>query len=222
MLPGQAYDGAKTRCIQTSFVVLILAALLLTIFRSKAEAPHLRPSWCPTCPGADIVTGVPLPANYTGRYAFVDLGANRADTLWVFLGRPGSKFTFNFSTPNDGRSHEEAEIFLFEANVGLLHCAYAAVLMCLSAHTDPICLSGLELFGSSAVKQREPLTCACMQPLFNMDLVRARQWGLRRGMDIKIFPSHIVHTADTVRPSSDGIVASCSSSFVRVPSRMVG
>lgn len=205
MIPGQAYEGAKARCVQTAFIVLLLVALLITVFHSGAEAPHLRRTWCPACrPGTDIITGVPVPTNYTGRYAFIDLGANRADTLWVFLGRPGSKFTFNFSTPNDGRSHEDAEIFLFEANVGRLHRAHTTVLMSLSAHTDPRCLSDLEFLIICTAN----VSLLRVQPLFNMDLVRARQWGLRRGMDIQIFPSHIVHTADTVRPFSDSIAAS--------------
>lgn len=70
--------------------------------------------------------------NYTGRYVFVDLGANRADTLKVFLGQPDAKFNYTFAAPPDGRLPWNAEIFLFEANVCVLSpysmhaCTYAA------------------------------------------------------------------------------------------------
>ncbi|KAF9363644.1 hypothetical protein BGX34_003686 [Mortierella sp. NVP85] len=49
------------------------------------------------------------------RYIFVDLGANRADSLEVFLQHPGSKYTYDYPRPT-WATHEEAEIFLFEAN----------------------------------------------------------------------------------------------------------
>lgn len=55
--------------------------------------------------------------SHTGRYIFIDLGANKADTLKVFLGYPDAKFNFDFVTPPDERSPRDAEIFLFEANV---------------------------------------------------------------------------------------------------------
>ncbi|KAF9272960.1 hypothetical protein BGZ68_001957 [Mortierella alpina] len=48
------------------------------------------------------------------RYIFVDLGANRADSLEVFLKHP-AKFEYDFPRPS-WATHEEAEIFLFEAN----------------------------------------------------------------------------------------------------------
>ncbi|CAO3569220.1 unnamed protein product [Mortierella alpina] len=49
------------------------------------------------------------------RYIFVDLGANRADSLEVFLKNPNAKFDYDFPRPS-WATHEEAEIFLFEAN----------------------------------------------------------------------------------------------------------
>ncbi|KAG0244018.1 hypothetical protein B0O80DRAFT_428475 [Mortierella sp. GBAus27b] len=49
------------------------------------------------------------------RYIFVDLGANRADSLEAFLQVPGSKFSYNFPRP-DWASYEDADIYLFEAN----------------------------------------------------------------------------------------------------------
>lgn len=62
--------------------------------------------------------------NYTGRYIFIDLGANKADTLKVFLGYSDAKFNFDFATPPDERSPHDAEIFLFEANVRSLPASY--------------------------------------------------------------------------------------------------
>lgn len=62
--------------------------------------------------------------NYTGRYIFIDLGANKADTLKVFLGYSDAKFNFEFATPPDERSPHDAEIFLFEANVRSLPTSY--------------------------------------------------------------------------------------------------
>ena len=82
-------------------------------------------SWAaaPACPAASVQNasaGSTTAANHTGRYVFVDLGANRADTLKVFLDRPDAKFKYKFAAPPDGRSSLDAEIFLFEANVRLV------------------------------------------------------------------------------------------------------
>ncbi|KAL9102634.1 MAG: hypothetical protein Q9163_002249 [Psora crenata] len=49
------------------------------------------------------------------RYIFVDLGANRADSLETFLGHQEAKFAYEFPRP-DWATHDEAEIYLFEAN----------------------------------------------------------------------------------------------------------
>ncbi|KAG0259528.1 hypothetical protein BG011_002576 [Mortierella polycephala] len=49
------------------------------------------------------------------RYIFVDLGANRADSLEAFLQHQGAKFSHTFPRP-EWASYDDAEIFLFEAN----------------------------------------------------------------------------------------------------------
>ncbi|KAF8929964.1 hypothetical protein EDD21DRAFT_382568 [Dissophora ornata] len=49
------------------------------------------------------------------RFIFVDLGAKGADTLDVFMQRPGAKFKFDFPRP-EWATYEQAEAFLFEAN----------------------------------------------------------------------------------------------------------
>ncbi|ATY63111.1 family methyltransferase [Cordyceps militaris] len=49
------------------------------------------------------------------RYIFVDLGANSADSLETFLETPAAKFKYDFPSP-PWATHDEAEIFLFEAN----------------------------------------------------------------------------------------------------------
>ncbi|KAK2034740.1 FkbM family methyltransferase [Colletotrichum zoysiae] len=49
------------------------------------------------------------------RYIFVDLGANRADSLEAFLQHPNAKFEYDFPSP-PWATHEQAEIYLFEAN----------------------------------------------------------------------------------------------------------
>ena len=85
-----------------------VAGSLLEIQTKKAERAHSA------IPYRTAIT------NYTGRYVFVDLGANRADTLKVFLGQPDAKFNYTFAAPPDGRFPWNAEIFLFEANVRLL------------------------------------------------------------------------------------------------------
>jgi hypothetical protein len=49
------------------------------------------------------------------RYVFVDLGANRADSLRVFLKQNHTKFEYDFPRP-EGCEYSDAEIHLFEAN----------------------------------------------------------------------------------------------------------
>ncbi|TPX32751.1 hypothetical protein SmJEL517_g04251 [Synchytrium microbalum] len=49
------------------------------------------------------------------RCVFLDLGANRADTLKVFLKEPDAKFKYDFPVPF-WATHETCEIYLFEAN----------------------------------------------------------------------------------------------------------
>ncbi|KEF52230.1 uncharacterized protein A1O9_11857 [Exophiala aquamarina CBS 119918] len=49
------------------------------------------------------------------RFIFVDLGANAADSLEVFLRRDHAKYSYDFPRP-DWATYEQAEIYLFEAN----------------------------------------------------------------------------------------------------------
>ncbi|KAF9090582.1 hypothetical protein BGX23_005915 [Mortierella sp. AD031] len=49
------------------------------------------------------------------RYIFIDLGANRSDSLEVFLQKPGAKYQYTYPKP-DWATYEQAEIYLFEAN----------------------------------------------------------------------------------------------------------
>ncbi|KAG0000776.1 hypothetical protein BGZ65_004069, partial [Modicella reniformis] len=49
------------------------------------------------------------------RYIFVDLGANRADSLEAFLQVTGAKYHYFYPRP-EWASHAQAEIYLFEAN----------------------------------------------------------------------------------------------------------
>jgi len=88
------------------------------------------------------------------RYIFLDLGANRADTLKVFLQEPNTKFNYSYPLPDLWNAkREDAEIYLFEAN-----------------------------------------------PVFNVDLVKARQWALNERCPpckaINIFPATVVWTQD--------------------------
>ncbi|KAG0303623.1 hypothetical protein BGZ98_006461 [Dissophora globulifera] len=49
------------------------------------------------------------------RFIFVDLGANRADSLQVFMQHPEAKFKYDYPRP-EWASYKNAEIYLFEAN----------------------------------------------------------------------------------------------------------
>lgn len=108
-------------------ILLLGAVLVCAKSHWGAHAPnllaHISPSM--TAAGAyksarmsKLAAGNTAVANHIGRYVFLDLGANKADTLKVFLGYPDAKFNFSFATPpNDTRGPQDAEIFLFEANV---------------------------------------------------------------------------------------------------------
>ncbi|KAK1976603.1 FkbM family methyltransferase [Colletotrichum cereale] len=85
------------------------------------------------------------------RYIFVDLGANRADSLEAFLQHPNAKFQFDFPRPS-WATHEEAEIYLFEAN-----------------------------------------------PVFNPDLVEAKERYTAQGKTIEVFPSTVADVIDGTR-----------------------
>lgn len=115
---------------------MAISALLASVMVYKSRNfRHAAGSWAaaPVCPAASVQAALAASttaANRTGRYVFVDLGANRADTLKVFLGRPDAKFKYKFAAPPDGRSPQDAEIFLFEANVRL-----APALLALKSYT---------------------------------------------------------------------------------------
>ncbi|KAF8935736.1 FkbM family methyltransferase [Dissophora ornata] len=57
----------------------------------------------------------PLGRGGKPRFIFVDLGANRADSLDVFMQQADTKFKFDFPRP-EWATYEQAEAFLFEAN----------------------------------------------------------------------------------------------------------
>ena len=50
------------------------------------------------------------------RFVFIDLGANRADSVRVFLKEPNTKFQYDFPKPPFPCKYSDAEIYLFEAN----------------------------------------------------------------------------------------------------------
>ncbi|KHN94100.1 uncharacterized protein MAM_08030 [Metarhizium album ARSEF 1941] len=64
------------------------------------------------------------------RYVFVDLGANRADSLDIFLQRREAKFQYEFPRPEWAR-HDEADIYLFEGNPGFNEALVEAKQRCL-------------------------------------------------------------------------------------------
>lgn len=47
-----------------------------------------------------------------------------------------------------------------------------------------------------------------MQPLFNLDLVRAKEDCAKQGITVHVYPSQIVHTEDTVRQNA--VITSCA------------
>ncbi|KAF9934078.1 hypothetical protein BGZ67_004008 [Mortierella alpina] len=95
--------------VAVAFTVSVL--LLLVAHRGVSPPPHsLSDPNAPPLPFRESPATRGKP-----RYIFVDLGANRADSLEVFLQNPGAKFQYDFPRPS-WATHEEAEIFLFEAN----------------------------------------------------------------------------------------------------------
>ncbi|KAJ6789013.1 hypothetical protein PWT90_10840 [Aphanocladium album] len=77
-------------------------------------APNTPVEQVPIAPKAAAAAAVAAQQDQP-RYIFVDLGANGADSLETFLQTPSAKFKYNFPTP-PWATHDEAEIFLFEAN----------------------------------------------------------------------------------------------------------
>ncbi|KZL87986.1 family methyltransferase, partial [Colletotrichum incanum] len=63
--------------------------------------------------GASAAVSAPDPSK--PRYIFVDLGANRADSLEAFLQHEHAKFEYDFPSPS-WATHDDADIYLFEAN----------------------------------------------------------------------------------------------------------
>ena len=117
------------RKIVVGIACILLLGALLVCAKSHwgVHAPKLLAHTSPSVTAAGAYRSAEMPnlaagntdvANRNGRYIFLDLGANKADTLRVFLGYPDAKFNFTFATPpNDTRGPQDAEIFLFEANV---------------------------------------------------------------------------------------------------------
>lgn len=48
----------------------------------------------------------------------------------------------------------------------------------------------------------------CVQPLFNLDLVRAKEDCAKQGITVHVYPSQIVHTEDSVRHNA--VITSCA------------
>ncbi|KAF9168542.1 hypothetical protein DFQ26_005573 [Actinomortierella ambigua] len=123
--------------------IALVISTLLFLTTSNQTQPHFRKD-------ASIAT---MSHDQQGkpRYIFVDLGANRADSMEAFLKRPGAKFNYDFPKPS-WANYEDAEIFLFEAN-----------------------------------------------PVFNAQLVNAKQAADEKGIKVEIFPSTVVDVKDGIR-----------------------
>ncbi|KAF9907336.1 hypothetical protein BX616_000459 [Lobosporangium transversale] len=117
------------------------------------------------------------------RYIFVDLGANRADSLDVFLKRPNTKFNYNFPRP-EWANYEDAEIYLFEANP-----VFNEPLVKAKQHYDDLGIK-VNIFPSTVVDVRDGIRT------FYLDTVNAAHdyWGS------SIYASH----PDAVRSQSKG------------------
>jgi len=82
------------------------------------------------------------------RYIFVDLGANSADSLAVFLKQENAKFQFDFPRP-DWATYDQAEIYLFEANPH-----FNTVLVQAREHNDALGIK-VNIFPSTVVDVRD-------------------------------------------------------------------
>jgi FkbM family methyltransferase len=134
--------------------ILSVVFLLLTYHR-YAVLPH----W-----GALQSTG-PKP-----RYIFVDLGANGADSLEVFLQRENAKWQYDFPRP-DWATHDQAgkHVRSTERLLSLNHASFTEIY----------------LFEAN--------------PVFNTALVRAKEKYDTLGISVNIFPSTVVDTNDGTR-----------------------
>jgi len=102
-----------------------------------------------------VVVNVPVPSpcetrNITSppRYVFIDLGANSADTLMVFLKETKTKFVYDYPKP-PGHSYHDAEIFLFEANPVFTPTLIKAKEWALFERVPPV--KNIEIFPNTAV-----------------------------------------------------------------------
>ena len=74
---------------------------------------HIRPEYDQTARNPESKAKL---ETCNSRFIFIDLGANRADSLRVFLKEPDTKFQFDFPKPPLPCAYSDAEIYLFEAN----------------------------------------------------------------------------------------------------------
>lgn len=126
----------------------------------------------------DILSSVPTRDPNKPRYIFVDLGANRADSLEAFLQHEGAKFEYDFPSPT-WAGHEDA------GKQQDVHSFYSgrtenAFLTCATSHT-------IEIYLFEA------------NPVFNADLVKAKEHYLSQGKKIEIFPSTVCDVIDGLR-----------------------
>ncbi|KAG0043823.1 hypothetical protein BGZ83_011000 [Gryganskiella cystojenkinii] len=103
MVPSVSVLQNTGRGFQAMIVATVFLLLLLSI---RQAAP-------PTLVAKQASGNSPDPN--APRYIFVDLGANGADSLETFLQSFNAKFSYSFPKPS-WANHEDAEIFLFEAN----------------------------------------------------------------------------------------------------------
>ncbi|KAJ3149651.1 hypothetical protein HDU89_003704 [Geranomyces variabilis] len=95
----------------------ITVVLLCAMWFLAADSPHWPQQWArpqvPVAKASDAAGKTCV--GDSGRFVFIDLGANRADTLSVFLQDPAAKFHYAFPKP-DECAYTDAHIYLFEAN----------------------------------------------------------------------------------------------------------
>ncbi|KAG0301570.1 hypothetical protein BGZ98_008217 [Dissophora globulifera] len=117
------------------------------------------------------------------RFIFVDLGANRADSLEVFLQHENAKFKYDFPRP-DWATYEQAEIYLFEANP-----VFNTALVQAKEHYDALGIK-VNIFPSTVVDVRDGIRT------FFLDTVNTANdfWGS------SIYANH----PDAIRSQSKG------------------
>lgn len=110
------------------------------------------------------------------RFIFVDLGANRADSLEIFLGHEGAKFKYDFPRP-DWATYDQAGAY----------CSHAF------PENSPETLPSLNLTLSTDIYLFEA------NPHFNIPLVEAKERYRDQGINVNIFPSTVVDVKDGTR-----------------------